>query len=89
VVFMAIIAAGLAVGSALGLYRAGEGLKARQEAVGEGIAKSITWITLAVGIALVLIVLVFFMTRSKATAQLGKGVAVTGGGAPQTGGGPK
>ena len=76
-----IIAIGVAVGGAIGLWQVGEGIKKRQEAIGEGISKAITWVTLAAGICLVLGLLVFFMTRSKATVTK-KGVAVTGGGAP-------
>jgi ABC-type Fe3+ transport system permease subunit len=76
-----IIAVGIAVGSAIGLWQVGEGVKKRQEAVGEGIAKAVTWVTLAAGICVVLALLMFFMTRSKATVTK-QGVAVTGGGTP-------
>jgi len=77
-----IIAAGIAIGSAIGLWQVGEGVKKRQEAVGEGIAKAVTWVTLAAGICVVLALLMFFMTRSKATVGGPKGAVVTGGGAP-------
>lgn len=86
-----IIAIGLAVGSAAGLWQLGEGIKKRQEAIGEGISKAIGWVTLAAGICMVLGLTLFFMTRSKvAIGSQGKVATVTGGGAPQVGqGAPK
>ena len=82
-----IIAVGLAVGSAVGLWQAGEGVKRRQELVGEGIAKATVWVTLMIGVAITLMVVVFFMTRSRfAVGPRGKVATVTGGG-PPTGGG--
>ena len=78
-----IIAAGIAVGAAFGLFSIGEGMKKRQEAIGEGIAKSITWLTIIVGGVLILSILLFFMTRSKATVgPAGKLATIQGGGAP-------
>jgi ABC-type Fe3+ transport system permease subunit len=78
-----IIAVGIAVGSAIGLWQVGEGVKKRQEAVGEGIAKAVTWVTLAAGICVVLALLMFFMTRSRAKVGPGGKIAtVEGGGTP-------
>ena len=78
-----IIAAGIAVGAAVGLWQFGEGVKKRQEEVGKAVAKSINWITLAMGVCIVLMVLLFFMTRSRiGIGPGGKVATVTGGGAP-------
>ena len=77
-----IIAIGLAVGAAAGLWQFGEGLKKRQEEVGEGIAKAIGWVTLAAGVCLVLGLLAFFMTRSRAKVGPGGKVATIEGGGP-------
>jgi len=78
-----IIAAGVAIGAAFGLFQIGEGVKKRQEEVGEGIAKAITSLTIIGGVVMILTLLLFFMTRSKvAIGPQGKIATVTGGGAP-------
>jgi heme/copper-type cytochrome/quinol oxidase subunit 2 len=84
-----IIAAGIAVGAAVGLYQMGEGVKKRQEEVGKATAKSINWIAITVAACIVMGLLVFFMTRSRASAKLGQGIAIQGGGVPVAGGGAK
>ena len=77
-----ILAIGAAIGAAAGLFQIGGGIAKRQEIVGEGIAKSINTLMIILGVVMVMVTLLFFMTRSRATAKLGQGATLQGGGKP-------
>jgi len=76
-----ILALALGIGGAFGLWKVGEGFSKAEENISEALGKSITWLTIIAGVVIVLLITLFFMTRSKAT--LGAGpvqAAVIGGG---------
>ena len=77
-----ILAIGAAIGAAAGLWQIGGGIGKRQEAVGEAIGKSINTLMIILGVVMVMMTLLFFMTRSK--VSVGAGPVQAG----MTGGGP-
>jgi len=83
-----ILAIGAAIGAAAGLFQIGSGIGKRQEEIGVAIGKSINTLMIILGVVMVMMTLLFFMTRSRVTAKAGPVQAgIQGGGAPQTGGG--
>jgi hypothetical protein len=67
-----IIAIGLAVGAAFGMGKIGSDL-------GDALGKSIKWLLVIAGVATVIVVVLFFMTKSKAVAGP---IQIQGGGKP-------
>ena len=81
-----IVALGIAIGAAFGIGKIGWGVGQGFEAIGKDIGKAIQTLTVIVGVSLIIMTLLFFMTRSKATVGAGPVQATaTGGGAVQHG----